>query len=256
MTSSKRKNKKGERVILHIDMDYFFAQIEERENPQFRGKPLVVGADPKKGKGRGVVSTSNYEAREYGIKSGMPISRSYKLCPDAIFLPVNMDLYKKVSERIFGTVKEFSSKIERISLDEAYLDLSKKVGSFKEAENIGKKIKEKIFEKENLTCSIGISKNKMMAKIACELAKPKGIRVITPEKVVGIISEMGVEVVPGIGPKTKDKLRKKLKKRDPKVRDAQIFSKEELINFLEKEEESFMRSSEVKTVLPLKKRGK
>ena len=96
-----------QRIILHIDMDYFFAQIEERENPRFKGKPVVVGADPRQGSGRGVVSTCNYEARKYGIHSAMPISIAYKLCPNAIFLPVNMELYQKVSENIMEIIKKY-----------------------------------------------------------------------------------------------------------------------------------------------------
>jgi len=113
-----------ERIILHLDMDYFFAQIEERENPQFKGKLVVVGADPKGGKGRGVVSTANYLARKYGIHSALPISKAYELCPNAIFLPVNMELYQKVSENIMEIVKKYSPKWETVSLDEAYLDVS------------------------------------------------------------------------------------------------------------------------------------
>jgi len=140
--------KMKERIILHLDMDYFFAQIEERENPQFKGKPVVVGADPKGGKGRGVVSTANYEARKYGIKSGMPISKAYQLCPNAIFLPVNVELYEKVSDEIMEIVKKYSPVYEIVSLDEAYLDISF-CKNWKEAENLGKKLKKEIFEKEN-----------------------------------------------------------------------------------------------------------
>ena len=112
------------RIILHIDMDYFFAQIEERENPQFKGKPVVVGADPRGGRGRGVVSTANYEARKYGIHSALPISKAYQLYPNAIFLPVNMELYQKVSENIMEIIKKYSPVFEQVSLDEAYLDIS------------------------------------------------------------------------------------------------------------------------------------
>jgi len=235
MTSFKKKNKKEkQRIILHIDMDYFFAQIEERENPHFKGKPLIVGADPREGKGRGVVSTCNYEARKYGIKSGMPISRSYRLCPHGIFLPVNMRLYKKVSVSIFSIVKEFSSDIERVALDEAYADLTSRVKSFKEAKRLAEKVKSGIWEKERLTCSVGISVNKMMAKIACELAKPDGIRVITPSQVFSVIDDMGVEVVPGIGPKTKEVLAEELKKKNPKVKDGKLFSKKRLVELFGK----------------------
>ncbi len=230
---------KKEKKILHIDMDYFFAQIEERENPQFREKPVVVGADPKKGKGRGVVSAANYEARKYGIKSGIPISRSYQLAPRAVFLPVDMDLYKKVSSSVFKIVSNTSSKMEKVALDEAYIDLTKKVKSYKEAEKIGKSLQERIFKKEKLTCSIGISKNKMMAKIACELAKPNGIKIITPGKVSEIIGKMALEAVPGIGPKTKKVLENTLRKENPKIEDALFLSKKELVDLFGKRGEDF-----------------
>ncbi len=222
------------RKILHMDMDYFFAQIEERENPQFKGNPLVVGADPKKGKGRGVVSTCNYEARKYGIKSGMPISRSYKLAPEAIFLPVNMSLYKKVSDSVFRVASKISPEMEKVSLDEAYIDITKKVKNYREAEGVGKKLKREILKKEKLTCSIGVSKNKMMAKIACELAKPDGIKVVPPGQVTGVIDGMDLETVPGIGPKTKKLLKEVLKKENPKIKDALSLSKEELMDLLGK----------------------
>ena len=231
--------KKKENIILHIDMDYFFAQIEERENPQFKGKPVVVGADPKKGKGRGVVSTCNYEARKFGIKSGMPISRAYKLCPQAIFLPVNMQLYKKVSRSVFKIAQSLSSKMEKISLDEAYIDLTGRVRDYNEARKSGQELRKVILEKERLTCSIGISKNKMMAKIACELAKPDGIKIIAPKQAAKAIASMKLETIPGIGPKTRQFIEKKLRKKDPQIRDALGFSKSELTDFFGKRGEEF-----------------
>ena len=160
------------RIILHIDMDYFFAQIEERENPQFKEKPVVVGADPRGGRGRGVVSTANYEARKYGIHSALPISKAYQLCPNAIFLPVNMELYQKVSENIMEIIKKYSPVFEQVSLDEAYLDISltflQKEWGYQKAEKLAKKLKKEILEKEKLTSTIGIGPNKLIAKIASE----------------------------------------------------------------------------------------
>jgi DNA polymerase IV (DinB-like DNA polymerase) len=198
-------------------MDYFFAQIEERENPQFKGKPVVVGADPKGGKGRGVVSTSNYEARKYGIKSGMPISKAYQLCPGAIFLPVNIELYEKVSKEIMEIVKKYSPKYEIVSLDEAYLDLSyifhdREIISIEKvwraAEKIGEKLKREIFEKEKLTCTVGIGPNKAIAKLATESAKPNGLKVVKPKDVEKFLNPLDVDDLPGIGPKTAERLRK------------------------------------------------
>jgi DNA polymerase IV (DinB-like DNA polymerase) len=209
-----------QRIILHVDMDYFFAQIEERENPQFKGKPVVVGADPKEGKGRGVVSTANYEARKYGIKSGMPISKAYQLCPDAIFLPVNIELYQKVSDEIMEIVKKYSPKYEIVSLDEAYLDITPQRSTnftivknvyprevWEKAREIGEKLKREIFEKERLTCTVGIGPNKTVAKLAAEKAKPNGLKVVRPEEVEKFLDPLDVDDLPGIGPKTAEKLR-------------------------------------------------
>jgi len=211
-------------IILHIDMDYFFAQIEERENPQFKGKSIVVGADPKGGRGRGVVSTCNYLARKYGIRSGMPISKAYQLCPRAIFLPVNMALYKKISDEIMEIIKKYSPKFEIVSLDEAYLDLTEysrllqnvrifgeRIGSemsYKKAEELARKLKKEIFEKEKLTCTVGIGPNKTVAKLATENAKPNGLKIIKPEEVENFLDPLDIDDLPGIGPKTAEKLRK------------------------------------------------
>jgi DNA polymerase IV (DinB-like DNA polymerase) len=139
------------RIILHVDMDHFFTAIEEREHPEFRGKPVVVGADPKEGRGRGVVSTCNYEARKFGVKSGMPISKAWKLCPQAVYLPVNYDLYEKVSERIMAILRKYADKFESWGIDEAFLDVSSKVKDYVEAEALARQIKKEIFEKERLT---------------------------------------------------------------------------------------------------------
>ncbi|MCD6500702.1 DNA polymerase IV [bacterium] len=199
-------------------MDYFFAQIEERENPQFKGKPVVVGADPKEGKGRGVVSTANYIARKYGIHSAMPISKAYQLCPKAVFLPVNHELYQKVSENIMNIVKKYSPRFELVSLDEAYLDLSETVvkpllwqsyyDSYKKGEVLAKKLKKEIFKKEKLTSTVGIGPNKLIAKMASVEAKPDGLLVIKPNQIQKFLNPLDVEKIPGVGPKTAEVLRK------------------------------------------------
>ncbi len=245
---------KNKRIILHIDMDYFFAQIEERENPRFKGRPVVVGANPKKGKGRGVVSTCNYHARKYKIKSGMPISRAYKLCPKAVFLPVNMSFYKKVSSSIFKNIEKKHKKIEKISLDEAYVDLTSSVKSFKKAEEIGEKIKTEIFKKEKLTCSVGIAENKMLAKIACELVKPNGIKVISPSSSIKVISKLDIDIIPGIGPKTKKKIEEYLEKENPKVSDLRKIRKKKLIHMFGKRGSDFYHRARAIDNSPVKKK--
>mgnify|MGYP001569263584 CR=1 FL=1 len=195
-----------DRIIIHLDMDAFFAAIEERENPQFRGKPLVVGADPKGGKGRGVVSTASYEARKFGIHSAMPISQAYKLCPGAVYLPPNFELYSKISANIMKIIHEFSSLVEQTSLDEAYIDVSF-TKSYEKAKNLAEEMRKAIWAQEKLTCSCGVGCNKMIAKIACEMAKPNGVRVVTKEDAEKFMEPLDVEKIPGIGKKTSAILR-------------------------------------------------
>src|SRR3989304_595178 len=166
------------RVILHMDMDHFYTAVEEREHPEYKGNPVVVGADPKEGKGRGVVSTSNYEARKAGVRSGMPISRAWKLCPEAIYLPPNFPLYIKVSKEIMEIAQKYADKFEQWGIDEAFLDVSTRVKDYTDAEALANQIKREITMKEQLTCSIGIGPNKLIAKMASEYRKPDGLTVV------------------------------------------------------------------------------
>lgn len=195
-----------QRIILHIDMDAFFPTIEERENPQFRGMPIIVGADPKEGRGRGVVSSASYTARKFGVKSALPVSKAYELCPKAIFLPVNMELYQKVSEKIMKIVKKYSKTWEIASLDEAYLNISF-LKNYQKAENLAKKLKKEILEKEKLTATVGIGPNKLIAKMATNKAKPNGLLIIKPNQVKKFLEPLDIEDLPGIGPKTAEVLR-------------------------------------------------
>lgn len=197
----------GDRIILLLDMDAFFAMIEERENLQFQGKPVVVGADPKEGKGRGVVSTANYEARKYGIHSAMPISEAWRLCPKAVFLPVQGELYSQVSENIMEILRACTPLVEQVSLDEAYLDISF-IGSFEKARELAEKLRKEIFTKEKLIASCGVASNKMVAKIACEKAKPNGILAVKPKETQAFLDSLSVRAIPGIGPKAEEKLKK------------------------------------------------
>lgn len=171
------------RIVFHVDMDHFFTAVEEREHPDYKGKPIVVGADPKEGKERGVVSTCNYEAREFGIRSGMPISRAWKRCPTAIYLPVNHQLYRKVSDEIMNALRKHADKFEHWGLDEAFLDVTSRAKNYEEAEDLARKIKHKILEKEKLACLIGIGPNKLVAKIASDFQKPDGLTIVREDEV-------------------------------------------------------------------------
>ena len=187
-------------------MDAFFAQVEERENPHFKGRPIVVGAEPKEGKGRGVVSTANYEARKYGLHSALPISIAWRLCPKAVFLPVNMNLYQEASEKIMEIIKKYSKIWENNGLDEAYLDISF-LKNYRGAESLAKKIKKEILKKEKLACTIGIGPTKTIAKMATNKAKPDGLLAVQPENIKRFLDPLDIEDLPGIGPKTAEKLR-------------------------------------------------
>src|SRR4030042_1443992 len=142
------------RISFHLDMDHFYTAVEEREHPEYKGKPVVVGADPKQGKGRGVVSTSNYEARKVGVRSGIPISRAWKLCPEAVYLPPNFPLYIKVSNEIMAIAHKYADHFEQWGIDEAFLEVTSKIKNISEAETYARQIKQEIKQKENLTCSI------------------------------------------------------------------------------------------------------
>jgi DNA polymerase IV (DinB-like DNA polymerase) len=171
-------------------MDAFFAAVEERHDPALRGRPVVIGADPKGGKGRGVVSTANYAARKFGIRSAMPISRTWRLAeaarrkgePETLFLRGNHRLYREVSERIMAIVARGADAFEEASIDEAYLDLTS-LANFERAEQHVRTLKAEVAEREGLTCSVGIGPNKLVAKIASDFQKPDGLTVVRPERV-------------------------------------------------------------------------
>lgn len=194
------------KVIAHVDMDAFFAAVEQRDNPALYGKPVVVGADPKKGKGRGVVSTCSYEAREYGIHSALPISIAYRKCPQAAFLPGNMLKYKKVSEQVFKTLYDFTPDIEPVSIDEAFMDLTGSYHFYKTPYKTGLAIKERIKKETGLTASIGIAPVKMVAKIASDYGKPDGLLEILPEKVLDFLWPLPVNKLWGVGKETQKAL--------------------------------------------------
>lgn len=183
-------------------MDAFYPSVEQREHPEWKGKSVIVGADPQDGKGRGVVASASYDAREFGVRSAMPISKAWKLCPQGIYVRPNFLLYGKVSHDIMSLVRRYSDKFEQVSVDEGFLDVTNKVKDFEEAEKLAERIKRDILNKEKVTCSIGIGPNKLIAKLASDYKKPYGTTVVKPVDVKKFISPMIVRKLPGIGPKT------------------------------------------------------
>ena len=194
------------RRILHIDMDAFFSSVEQKRHPELVGKPVVIGGggDPTK---RGVVSTASYEARKFGIHSAMPLRTAYKLCPNAIFLPVDYEEYSRVSKEFKAVLGEFTETIEDVGIDEAFLDIS---SADKTSEEIAKEIKKRIKEETDLNCSIGIAPNKLLAKIASDLDKPDGLTIITEEDIEKRIWPLPARKLWGVGPKTEAYLKENM----------------------------------------------
>ncbi len=191
------------RRVLHIDMDAFFAAVEQRRNPELIGKPLVIGGSGDHTQ-RGVVATASYEARKFGIHSAMPLRTAYKLCPHAVFLPVDYNEYSRVSGEIKDILREFSPIMQDVGIDEAFLDVSR---IDKPAEEIAKEIKAKIRQETGLTCSIGIAPNKLLAKIASDMQKPDGLTIITGQDIENRIWPLPARKLWGVGPKTEVSLK-------------------------------------------------
>ncbi len=187
---------------MHIDLDAFYASVEQRENPELKGRPVVIGADPKNGQGRGVVATCSYEARKFGIKSAMPISKAWKLCPQGIYLRPNFPLYARVSNNIMAIARKYADKFEQMSIDEAFLDVTNKARDLEDASRLAEKLKEEIMGKEKISSSVGIGPNKLIAKLASDFKKPDGLIVVKPEDVEKFINPLDAGDLPGIGPKT------------------------------------------------------
>src|SRR3989454_8219299 len=163
----------GPRAIVHVDMDAFYASVEQRDRPELRGRPVIVGADPK---GRGVVSAASYEARVFGVRSAMPIGKAARLCPDGVFLPVDMDKYVGASRQIMAILGDFSPLVEPVSVDEAFVDLTGTASLFGPAPEAVREIKRRILGETGLTASAGLAANKFIAKVASGLRKPDGLR--------------------------------------------------------------------------------
>ncbi|NBC64899.1 MAG: DNA polymerase IV, partial [Bacteroidetes bacterium] len=191
------------RKIIHVDMDAFYASVEQRDFPEYRNKPVIVGGSPQ---GRGVVAAASYEVRKYGVHSAMPAARAVKLCPHAIFVKPRFDVYKEVSEKIREIFFEYTDLVEPLSLDEAYLDVTENHKKIPSATLIANRIKKQIKQQTGLTASAGVAFNKFLAKIASDLDKPDGLSVITPDKAEEFIEQLEIGKFFGVGKATQRKM--------------------------------------------------
>ncbi|MCD6426660.1 MAG: DNA polymerase IV [Caldisericaceae bacterium] len=194
------------RIIMHMDMDAFFVSVEIKDKPWLLGKPVAVCGDVSK---RSVIATSSYEARKCGVHSAMPVFKAIKICPNLILLKANHKKYAEISEKIISILYSYCPSVETSSIDEAFLDLTYTVKNFEEAELLAKKIKTEIIKKLGLPLTIGISSNKLLAKLASKIGKPNGLKIILPEKTKSILKDTPVEMISGIGPKTSEILKEK-----------------------------------------------
>jgi DNA polymerase-4 len=193
----------SQRKIIHIDMDAFYASVEQRDNPLLRGKPVIVGGDPGS---RGVVATCSYEAREFGIRSAMPAARAYQLCPKAIFVRPRFDAYRTVSLQIREVFHEYTDLVEPLSLDEAYLDVTENKAGIEYGSRVARVILQQIYEQTKLTASAGVSYNKFLAKVASDVNKPAGMKVVTPEEAQEFIAELPIRRFHGVGRVTEKRM--------------------------------------------------
>ena len=191
------------RKIIHVDMDAFYASVEQRDNPALRGKPVAVGGSQQ----RGVVAAASYEARHYGVYSAMPSMRAYRLCPDIIFVSPRFDHYRQISQHIRDILFQYTDLVEPLSLDEAYLDVTINKKGNPSATHLAQAIRAQIWEETQLTASAGVSMNKFLAKIASDLNKPDGLSLISPEQAEAFLEQLPIERFHGIGEKTAQKMR-------------------------------------------------
>ncbi|HLE53774.1 MAG TPA: DNA polymerase IV [Thermoplasmata archaeon] len=218
------------RVVLHADMDAFYASVEVRERPELEGKPVVVGPDPREGHARGVVLTASYEARRFGVRSAMPCVQALRLCPEAVFVSPHFDLYLAASRGIMATLRPFADRLEPSGIEEGYLEVTRRTaGSFGRAKELAQEIKSAIRREHRLTCSVGVAPSKAVAKIASDFQKPDGLTVVPPEHVVEFLAPISVRKILGVGPKTAVRL-KELGLET--IRDLQAYPPEDLVETL------------------------
>src|SRR2546429_7280589 len=197
----------GSRIILHVDMDAFYAAVEVRENPALEGKPVVVGADPREHR-RGVVLTASYEARRFGVRSAMSCVEAARRCPEAVFVSPHFELYGRVSGEIMDTLRTFADRLQPSGIEEGYLDVTvRSGGSFSRAHELAREIKTAIRKQHRLSCSIGIAPTKAVAKIASDFEKPDGLTVVARDDVAAFLAPVSVPKILGLGPKTADRLK-------------------------------------------------
>ncbi|MGD8292010.1 MAG: DNA polymerase IV [Desulfobacterales bacterium] len=217
------------RKIIHIDMDAFYASVEQRDRPGLRGKPVIVGGDPHS---RGVVAACSYEARKFGVHSAMASSTAYRLCPDAVFIRTRFDVYRAVSAQIREIFCEYTDLVEPLSLDEAFLDVTENYKGMPSATLIAREIKKKIYQRTGkLTASAGVSFNKFIAKVASDMNKPDGITVITPDMAEAFIDKLPIRKFFGVGKVTEEKM---LSLGIRTGADLKKYKKEQLIQFFGK----------------------
>ena len=190
------------RTIIHVDMDAFYASVEQRDDPNSMGQPLVVGGSGR----RGVVAAASYEARRFGIHSAMPMTRARRLCSTLVVVPPRMAHYQAVSAKVFSAFNEFTPEVEGLSLDEAFLDVTASKTLFGSGAEIGYAIKKRVWDLVGLTCSVGIAPNKLVAKIASDLDKPNGLKDVSPSQIVTTLDPLPLAVLPGLGPKQRQPL--------------------------------------------------
>ncbi len=194
------------RVILHLDMDAFYAAIEQRDRPELRGLPVIVGADPQGGRGRGVVATASYEARRFGVGSAMPISQAWKLCPQGVYVPVDMARYARVSKQVMAILRDVTDLVEPLSIDEAFLDVTGRRRALGDGAAVARLLKQRIHEATQLTASVGVATCKLVAKIASDMRKPDGLVVVPPGGEAAFLAPLPVRRLWGVGPKMEEQL--------------------------------------------------
>ena len=196
------------RSILHLDMDAFFAAVEQRDKPELKGRPVIVGADPKGGRGRGVVSTASYEARRFGVGSAMPISQAWRACPHGVYLSPDIERYSGESRHVMEILRRVTDRVEPVSIDEAFLDVTAGERACGTGEAVARRLKDEIQDETGLTASVGVATSKLVAKVASDMRKPDGLVVVAPGQEAAFLAPLPVRRLWGVGPRMEEQLAK------------------------------------------------